>query len=191
MLEVKEYLDKTVNELHADALAKGLKIPDLTVVDTPNGGQIWAAGYFWYLVFGRGPGKQPPPDAMLKYVQDNPDALAKAKQIFKGVTERSLAYLIGRKIGQKGTDIYTGKRPGLDFLGAMEKNFPELTQKLAKNEAIKVLTFLKSGLIVLLFLSSCGVFRIERSLVDCPPDTVVIDYGYYKEAILIPRPCQQ
>lgn len=146
MLGVKEYLDATVQAMKDDAEAKGLKLPPIRTVETENGGQVWADGYLWFLVFGRGPGKFPPPDKMLKAVEDRPEMLQNARTLWKNIKPKGLAYLIGRKIATKGTDIFLGKRPGLDILGAMEKNMPELTKDIARNEAIKILTFLKSGI---------------------------------------------
>ncbi len=198
MLEIKEYLDKTVDALNADAKAKGLKIPELTVVETPEGGQVWANGYIWYLVFGRKPGKFPPPDKMTKFVQEHPEVLQDAKQKWKGVNERSLGYLIGRKIAKVGTDIYQGKRPGLDILGSMEKNLPELTAKIARNEAIKILTFLKSGVAVLILCTCCTVvkpveyYSLEKKAELENVDAVIRkDYGYWVEETVVGKQVEE
>lgn len=55
-------------------------------------------GWIMVLEDGRPPGKFPPPDAIVKYVND--------KILPNGLTEKSLAFLIGRKISEKGSLIY-------------------------------------------------------------------------------------
>jgi len=137
---IRLYLDKTVEAIKADAQAKGQAIPEgFRVESSEEGGKLWAADYFKYLVLGRGPGKQPPPDRMLDWVKKNPDKFQSAKQIFKNITEQGLAFIIGRKIAREGTDIFKGKKPGVDFLGAMEQNMPDLLKVIARNEATMVL----------------------------------------------------
>lgn len=138
---IKAYLDKVVDSIKADAVAKGQKIPQYFRVEVDEeGGRLWAADYFKYLVLGRGPGKFPPPDKMLDFVHKNPDILAEARTRFKNISEKSLAFLIGRKIAKKGTDIFLGKKPGINMLGAMEDNMTVLLQILIRNEAVKITT---------------------------------------------------
>lgn len=144
---LNEFFVRTIDGLKADAASKGQKIPTSfrTEVDeiTAN---LYAPDYFKYLIYGRGPGKAPPPENILKWVQDNPDALSRARQIFKYITEQGLAYIIGQKIAREGTDIHTGKKPGIDLLGVMEQNMPELLADLAKNEVIDIATSLRSAI---------------------------------------------
>lgn len=132
-----------------DAAAKGQKIPvsSLRHESDEFGGVYFAADYFKYLIdnFGRGPGKFPPPDKMTAWVEANPDVLARAKQVYKYLTAQSLGFLIGRKIANEGTDIYSGKKEGIDLLGVMEKNMPELLTSLGRNELHKVATQLQSA----------------------------------------------
>lgn len=59
--------------------------------------------YFYYVEYGRKPGKFPPPDAMLRYVQIKP-ILPRPDSNGKLPTEKQLAYLIGRKIAREGTE---------------------------------------------------------------------------------------
>lgn len=54
--------------------------------------------YFTVLETGRKPGKQPPLDPIQRWVQ--------AKGIATDISERSLAYLIARKIGKEGSLLY-------------------------------------------------------------------------------------
>lgn len=137
---IKLYLDKTVEAIKADAQAKGQAIPDgFRVEVTEEGGKLYAADYFKYLVLGRGPGKAPPPDKLLDWVSKQPETSG-----WREIEKKSLAYVIGQKIAKQGTDIFTGKRPGIDFLGSMEMNMPDLLKVIARNEALKVLTVFKS-----------------------------------------------
>lgn len=144
---IKKYLDDTVAAIKADAEAKRQSIPDSFRVEVDeNGGRLYVADYFKYLVVGRGPGKAPPPDAMRAFVKKNPRILQDARRTFKNISEQSIAFLIGRKIAREGTDIFTGKKQGVDFLGAMEKNMPVLLQTIARNEAFKIVTLFRSEL---------------------------------------------
>jgi hypothetical protein len=138
---------RTIEGLKNDAAGKGQKIPlsSFRFEVDELGGKFYAAHYFKYLIYGRGPGKAPPPDNMLAWVQANPDALARAKQVFKHITEKRLAYIIGQKIAKQGTDIYTGKKPGVDLVGVMEQSMPKLLEELAKNEVVKIVTDLKQA----------------------------------------------
>lgn len=146
MLEIKKYLDAVVADIKADAESKGQDIPDLRVEVQETSGQVISTDYFKYLVLGRGPGKAPPKDKMLAMVKKKPEMLAEAKRKFKYITEEGLAYIIGQKIAKEGTRIFKGERPGIDMLGAMEKNMPDLLKDLARNESVKILTNLRSGI---------------------------------------------
>lgn len=145
---LKDFFLKTIEGLRQDASEKGQKFPiDKVRFEADElAGLMFAPHYVQYLIYGRGPGKFPPPDAMTAFVEANPDMLERAKQVFKYITSQQLGFLIGRKISREGTDIYSGKKPGIDLLGVMEQNMPTLLQQLAKNEAIKVATQLSSSL---------------------------------------------
>lgn len=144
---MQDYFLQVIDGLIQDATQKGQKIPtsSLRFEADAQSAALYAPDYFKYLIYGRGPGKQPPPPAMLSWVQANPDAMDRARAVFKYITEEGLAYIIGRKIGREGTDIFLGKRPGIDLLGVMEKNMPDLLKELAKNEVVKIATDLRSA----------------------------------------------
>lgn len=138
---IQKYLELIRDGLKADAQSKGQLIPQNWRITANNEqGQLYAAHYFKYLVYGRGPGKQPPPDAMLKSVQQHPEWLERARQTYANITEKQLAFLIGRKIGREGTEIYKGTKKGIDLLGVMETNMPFLLEELAKNQALNIQT---------------------------------------------------
>lgn len=144
---LKEFFLRTIDGIAKDAAAKGQKAPinALRFEADELGGVMYAPHYFQYLIFGRGPGKQPPPQSMTDWVTSNPDILDRAKLVYKYITADQLGFLIGRKIAREGTDIFTGKKPGIDLLGVMEQNAPDLFKAIAKNEAIKIGTHLMSA----------------------------------------------
>lgn len=140
------FFDAVIESIQEDALSKDQKIPltSFHYITSETGGELYVASYFKYLVKGRRPGKQPPPDQMLKFVQGHPDMLESAKRQFKNITEKGLAFIIGRKIAKRGTDIYTGKRQGIDFAGAVDDNLKILLEALTMNEVAKIKQQLKA-----------------------------------------------
>ena len=104
--------------------------------------------YIQYMIFGRGPGKMPPLDNIIAWVEKNIENTTRENKdgTFSTVPFASVAYAIAVKIGKEGTDIYQGKKKGLDLLGPMEKNMPELLKTLAKNELIKIKTSIQSAI---------------------------------------------
>lgn len=142
-----KYLNAVVEYIRQDAADKRQPVPGpFRIVETDTGGQILGSSAFKYVVTGRGPGKFPPPDRMLAFVDKHPDMVTKAKTVYANITNKSLAYLIGRKIAQRGTDIFTGRRPGIDFLGAADAPMDALLKTIARNEAIQIVTGLKNEL---------------------------------------------
>ena len=134
MSAVRTYLENIIKDLAAE----NAKVPvsQMRVEANEIEGNLFAPDWIQYMIYGRGPGKQPPPDRMLSWVQKNPELLN------SDISEKSLAFLIGRKIGREGTDIFQGKRKGLDLLGVMEKNLPALLQDLGEEEKLKIQTSL-------------------------------------------------
>lgn len=60
--------------------------------------RVYANHYIYQLVFGRKPGKRPPRDVIVKWIQD--------KGIQSDIPINSLAFLIQRSIGEKGTLLF-------------------------------------------------------------------------------------
>ena len=145
---LKEFFLRCIDGLAKDAEAKGQKFPidKLRFETDEQAGLLFAPFYVPFLIYGRGPGKFPPPDAMTAFVESNPDMLARARETFKYLTAQQLGFLIGRKIAREGTDIYSGKKPGIDLLGVMDDSMPDFLKQLAQNEALKVATDLHSVL---------------------------------------------
>lgn len=149
---IQKVLDRIIENIKLDAASKQQRIPinsfrtEITESATEVSGKIYAAHYFRYLVLGRGPGKMPPREKIEVWVDKNPDVLAFFKTIFKNITSKSLAYIIARKIGREGTQIYRGEKPGIDYLGVLERSMPELVAEIARGEAVNILTNLQSKL---------------------------------------------
>ena len=141
------FFTRVIDGLKEDAAQKSQKIPasGMRVEVDNEGGRLYAAHYFKYLITGRGPGKFPPPPAMLAWVEANPDALARAQAVYQSITAEGLAYLIGRKISREGTDIFTGKRQGIDLAGVVKNVLPLAAVALARNEALNVITAIKQA----------------------------------------------
>lgn len=145
---IKEFFSDLIEGLRDDAATKGQKFPadKLRFEADELGGKLFGPHYVQYLFYGRGPGKQPPPEAMTAWAEANPDILERARAVYKKITAQQLGFLVGRKIGREGTDIYSGKRPGIDLLGVADKSMPDFMKDMARNEAVKFLTELRSEL---------------------------------------------
>lgn len=145
---LKQFFLDVVEGLRKDAESKGQKFPidKLRFEADELGGQLFAPHYAQYLLYGRGPGKQPPVDVMTQWAESNPDILERARAVFRNITAQQLGFLVGRKIAREGTDIFSGKRPGIDLLGVIDESMPQFMKDLAKNEAIKIATDLRSAI---------------------------------------------
>jgi hypothetical protein len=60
--------------------------------------KIYANHYIYQLIYGRKPGKKPPRDVIVKWIQD--------KGIQSDIPINSLAFLIQRSIGENGTLLF-------------------------------------------------------------------------------------
>lgn len=136
-LIIRGFLQAVIDGLKNDATRKSQKIPvkSFRIEANADEGSLYGADYFKYLITGRGPGKFPPPDAMLSWVRANPQVLDRAKETYQYLTEGGLAYMIGRKIAREGTDIHKGKKPGIDFQGVVDREKAQLFRTLEKNTA--------------------------------------------------------
>lgn len=133
-MKPQELIEKTLGNIASrivqDQEGKGMRssgrsADSLEVRMNEDGGELWGADYFYFQVFGRRPGKQPPIQSIEEWIE--------AKGIEPvGISVKSLAFLIARKIGRLGTNIFSGKVPGLAVPAiieletiAMEKDLDE------------------------------------------------------------------
>lgn len=145
----KEAFEQYFNGIVSDMARENPKVPvsQFRVEAKESEASLFAPTWFQYMIFGRPPGKQPPPDRMLSYVKKNPEVVSQFEAWFqKTITEKSAAYIMGRSIGLRGTRIFRGEVKGVGLLDAMEKNMPELLKSLATNEAVKIQTSLVRAL---------------------------------------------
>lgn len=115
--------------------ASGKSADSLRIEIKENSGTLYGAGYFYQQKFGRKPGKFPPISSILDWI--------KTKGIQSDIPERSLAFLIARKIAMSGTDIYQRKREGLNVeekIKELVKEFRKSIVKDLKGEIIKSLS---------------------------------------------------
>ncbi len=144
------FFDRVIEGIGADAQSKGQKAPidSFRHVQDNEQGQLIGADYFKYLVYGRGPGKMPPTDNIQEWVEKNIKNTTRENKdgTFSIVPFASVAYAIAYKIGKEGTDIWQGKKKGIDFLGVMEKNMPDLLKALARNEVLNIATSLRQAI---------------------------------------------
>lgn len=144
---LKNFFLEVVEGVKNDAASKGQKIPlsSFRFEADNQAGQLYAADYFQYLVEGRSPGKQPPVDTMRAFVDDNPEILDHARQLYADISRESLAYLIGRKIGKQGTNIFQGKKPGIDLDGVLREKQEQLFKSIVGSMTAQVLTKIRQA----------------------------------------------
>ena len=125
--------------------SSGKSAKSLRVVLKPDAMQIRGASYFFQQIKGRKPGKFPPLQEIAKWVAQKPVMLK------GGITQKQVAFLIARKIaggpyppgykGSKtgGTQIYQGKREGLDIQKIFQNIKEDLLKEIALSESQDIL----------------------------------------------------
>lgn len=138
---IEGYLNRVAEGLKQDAEEKQQRIPvsSIRVEVSDEAGQLYAADYMKYLIYGRPPGKQPPPEKIQGWVASQPEASSWTPSEIN-----SLAFLVGRKIAQSGTDIWMGKKEGINLLGVMDAEKPKFLQELGEAGAAEIATTLRS-----------------------------------------------
>lgn len=115
----------------------GVTARSLDIQEVSRGAQLIGDDSFQQQIAGRRPGRFMPPDRALKYVKDKklvprPDKYGRIPSL------KSLAFLINRKLARDGSDIYLGKRPGLDLSGIVKSVQPTLRQALVLAGKIEI-----------------------------------------------------
>jgi hypothetical protein len=121
-------LDGVRESYIADQKVKGIRssgksAASLRIEAKPLSGAVYGAKYFVQQTVGRKPGKFPPLDDIVDWIR------AKRIKPEGKTTERQLAFLFARKIAQKGTDIFQGKRQGIDI----DEQVKKLNEEFLKN----------------------------------------------------------
>lgn len=125
-----------ITDLHAKDISDGDLEMKINFGD--DFGELVGNHYWYYLVHGRKPGKMPPIDSIQEWVEKKgivPDG---------NISLRSLAFLIARKIGREGTDIYLGRRAGISMWEIIDNNNFDLREALSEQIDIEVKEALKN-----------------------------------------------
>jgi len=113
--------------------SSGESAKSLVIQDLRAGGQLVGSDYFQQQIAGRRPGKFPPIDAIMDWID--------RKSIdFEGITKKSLAFVIARKIARRGTDIFQKKRSALDVRSVANEYEPALQESFVKAGRIAINT---------------------------------------------------
>ena len=106
---VNEFLEQKKTEVFNAYVSKGIKSSGKfgqslkTSVNVGTGkitGKITGIDYSYFLEYGRRPGKRPPIATIEQWIKE------KNIPLNDGITVRSLAFIIARKIGNEGTNYY-------------------------------------------------------------------------------------
>ncbi|NCX93644.1 MAG: hypothetical protein EBX40_03095 [Gammaproteobacteria bacterium] len=98
----------------------GRMASSLSFEQTPDGIRIWGVGYSQIFDRGRRPGTAPPRDVILQWIQDKGIRPT-------GISLPSLAFLIARKIKNRGTEVYI--QGGTDlFTSELSRDSPFVQQ---------------------------------------------------------------
>ena len=114
-------------------------IRSLEIKELRDGGQIVGEDYAQQLIAGRKPGKFPPIKPIIQWIEDKGLSLNK-------ITKKGLAFIISRKIADKGTDIFRHKKPALDVKGIVDDIEPMLKDQLIKAGKIEIKTAIAKAL---------------------------------------------
>ncbi len=119
--------------------ASGRSAQSLNIQEVSGGGQLIGSDYLQQQITGRKPGKFPPIKPILEWIDSKGLSL-------NGITKKGLAYVIAKKIADKGTDIYRKKRPGLGVKEIVDQTLPSLKDQLIKAGKIEIKTAIARAL---------------------------------------------
>lgn len=129
---IKQQADRGIRKTGASAAS-------LVIQELPRGGELRGDEYIQEQITGRGPGKFPPLNKIESWVQ-------RAGLTPEGISKKSLAFLIARKIAKRGTDIFLKKKKGLDIVGIAEQYEPALRESFVKAGRIAITTAINEAL---------------------------------------------
>lgn len=120
--ELQSVIDDIVQRhLELGMKASGDFIRSLEIRETELGAQIWGIDYTKYLVNGRGPGKMPPKDNIVKWLMD--------KFGYSQETAEKIAFPVRKKIAREGTKWYSEESKLIDAV-LNETRIQEIFDKL-------------------------------------------------------------
>jgi len=139
---MKELIEKLLNNIKSEIIQSqydkgmvttGESAASLQVTVSQFSGELSGSKSFIFQEFGRGPGKFPPMDNIIKWVE--------AKGL-EGTTVRGLAYVIARKIAREGTRIFRDKSLGIPIETIIKENIDRFVAELQEQEFKKLKTML-------------------------------------------------
>jgi hypothetical protein len=122
-VEVAEMMKEAQIAIGAVASGASLEAYEV-VISKKNNIDLLTADYILFLIEGRGPGGFPPPGNIEQWIREK-------GIVPEGITIKQLAYLIGRKIAQLGTDIYEGRAPGIPLDAILAQAYDNISQPYA------------------------------------------------------------
>lgn len=133
---IQKHLNKISDAIKATMSQKGLSATgaaqDSLEVD---GNKLLGNDYIYYLDKGRKPGTFPPVDNIRDWVRDK-----------LGITEEKeinqIAYLVGRKIKNEGTEIFKDNSKGIELDSIIEKEMEELMNDISDQAKVEAKTYL-------------------------------------------------
>jgi len=121
------------------AVASGASLSAYEVLVKRNDVEVLTADYVSFLIEGRGPGGFPPPEEIVRWLQEK-------GIVPEDMTLNQLAFLIGRKIAERGTDIYEGTAPGIPLDQIVETAFDKIEREAEFLLAVQANEVLKESL---------------------------------------------
>lgn len=138
------FLEVVRRGIISDQQQKGLRssgesAASLSIAEKNRGAELRGSAYFQQQIKGRRPGRFPPIKSILEWID--------AKGIsFDGISKKSLAFVIARKIAKKGTDIFLRKSPALDVKKIVKTYEPTFRGELIKAKKIVLQTAIRGAL---------------------------------------------
>ena len=99
-----------------------------------KGNQLLGNDYIYYLDQGRRPGRFPPVKNMIEWVN--------SKLGIQGKEAKSIAFLVGRKLANEGSEIFKDKSKGIRLDELIDETLEELYKELPNEAAAEVLKWL-------------------------------------------------
>ena len=125
-----QFLETIREQIIRDQAEKGMRATGksadslrINMIDDDEG-QLLGSVAIRFQVTGRGPGKFPPRENILEWMR--------ARQI-----EESALYAIQKKIAERGTDIFQGKRPGLSLNEIIDDNFGQFQTEIRNRKTVE------------------------------------------------------
>jgi len=99
-----------------------------------SGNELLGNDYIYYLDKGRGSGKFPPVNNIVEWVR--------SKLGLTGTESKQVAFLVGRKIANEGTEIFKDNSKGIELDKLVDETLKELLKELPDKAAAEALTWL-------------------------------------------------